>query len=338
MIRKMKIAAIQMDCTPMPTDERLKIAVQLLEEAGDADIAVFPELFNTGYEYHERNYGLAEPLDGQTVTWMKTQAAQHNIYIAGTLLLRDEQDIFNAGILVAPDGRHWRYDKRYVPFWERAYFRNGDHITIADTTLGRLGMMICWDQSHPDLWEQYAGQVDAMIIMSCPGNLGTGELVFPDGFRTGFLDLVGRPAEALTIEPESDHYHKRAGWMGVPLVEASATGKICTRLPMIKSSFLGSPLEVRAHQASEMFLECDFPAATQIVNYDGEVVARGSNIGDAVVIAEVKLPDRLRYPRLPQPPMNVTPEMYQLSDEVVPAMMVPLYNAGIIGGNYRLSN
>lgn len=330
MTRKMKIAAIQMDCTPMPTDERLKIAAQLLEAAADTDIAVFPELFNTGYEYHERNYRLAEPVDGQTVTWMKAKAAQHNIHLAGTLLLRDGQDSFNAAILVAPDGRHWRYDKQYVPFWERAYFRNGNHITIADTAIGRLGMMICWDQSHPDLWEQYAGQVDVMIVMSCPGDLGTGELVFPDGFRTGFLDLVGRPTEAPAVEPESDSYHKHAAWMGVPLVESSATGKIRTRLPMIKSSFPGSPLEARAHQAAEMFLECGFPAATQIVNHNGEVVARGSNTGNAIVVAEIKLPDTLGYPRLPQPPMNITPEMYQLSDEVIPAMMVPLYNAGII--------
>ncbi|MFN8375933.1 MAG: nitrilase-related carbon-nitrogen hydrolase [Anaerolineae bacterium] len=55
MARKIKIASIQLDCTPMPTEERLKAAAQLLEQARGADIAVFPELFNTGYEYHERN-------------------------------------------------------------------------------------------------------------------------------------------------------------------------------------------------------------------------------------------------------------------------------------------
>lgn len=335
MNRKIKIASIQMDCTPMPTGERLKIASQLLEEAADADIAVFPELFNTGYEYHERNYRLAEPIDGQTVTWMKAKAAQHNLHIAGTLLLRDGQDIFNAALLTAPDGRYWRYDKRYAPFWERAYFRNGDHITIADTAIGKLGMMICWDQSHPDLWEQYAGQVDAMIVMSCPGDLSTAELVFPDGFRAGFFDLVGRPPEASPVEPEPDDCHKHAAWMGVPLVESSATGKIRTRLPMIKSSFPGSPLEARAHQAAEMIMECGFgfQPATQIVDRCGAVIARGSTIGNAVVFAEVELPDTVSAPQSPQPPMNITPEMYQLSDEVVPAMMVPLYNAGIAAGN-----
>lgn len=333
MKRTIRIAAIQMDCTPALPKERLEIAAQLLKEAGDADLAVFPELFNTGYEFHHRNYGLSEPIDGQTVTWMKSQAAQHNIHVAGTLLLRDKQDVYNAAILVAPDGRHWRYDKKYVPFWERAYFRNGDHITIADTAIGRLGMMICWDQSHPDLWEQYAGRVDAIIVMSSPGDIATGELVFPDGFRSGFLDLVGRPTEPPETEPEPDDYHKHAAWMGVPLVEASATGLIRTRLPMIKSSFPGSPLETRAHQAAEMYLECGFPPATKIVDQHGKVVARGSNTGNAVIVAEVRLPDTVQRPQTPQPPMNITPEMYRLSDEVVPSMMLPLYEAGIRDGN-----
>ncbi|MFN8375935.1 MAG: hypothetical protein U0694_24065 [Anaerolineae bacterium] len=203
-----------------------------------------------------------------------------------------------------------------------------DHITIAETAIGRFGMMICWDQSHPNLWEQYAGQVDAIIAMSCPGDLQLPNFIFPDGRRTGFFDLVGRPPESPATEPESDGYHKHVAWMGVPLVESSATGKICTRLPMIKSSFPGSPLEARAHQAAEMLLECGFGAATQIVNQHGEVIVRGSSVGNAVLVAEVNLPETLRSPRSPQPSMNITAEMYQLSDEVIPAMMVPLYNAG----------
>jgi predicted amidohydrolase len=42
---------------------------------------------------------------------MKAQAAQHNIHLVGTLLLLDETDIYNTALLVAPDGRTWRYEK-----------------------------------------------------------------------------------------------------------------------------------------------------------------------------------------------------------------------------------
>ena len=135
MKRKLKVAAIQMDCVPVPVTERLSRLAPLIAEAAQAgaQLVVLPELFNTGYEYHARNYALAESLEGETITWMKTQAAQHAIHLVGTLLLLDETDIYNTAALVAPDGRLWRYDKHYVPLWERAYFRGGNHITVADS-------------------------------------------------------------------------------------------------------------------------------------------------------------------------------------------------------------
>jgi N-carbamoylputrescine amidase len=158
--RKLKVAVVQMDAVPVSVSKRLSRATNLITEAvnGGAQLVVLPEMFNTGYEFHERNYTLAEPMDGETVTWMKSQATQHNIHLAGTLLLLDKTDIYNAGLLVAPDGRTWRHDKINITLWERAYFREGGHITIADTDLGKLGLMICSDVLCPDLWVQYAGK------------------------------------------------------------------------------------------------------------------------------------------------------------------------------------
>ena len=335
--RKFKVAAIQMDVTPAYVPARLDRASALIAKAAGAGVqfVALPELFNTGYEFHERNYTLAEPIDGETITWLKGQAARHDIHVAGTLLLRDSTDIFNAAILAAPDGRIWRYDKRYVPFWERAYFRGGSQITVADTDLGNLGMLICWDQAHPDLWAQYAGQVDAMVIMSCPGQVGVGDLLFPDGFRTKFINLVQRQVddefkgESEAPADEGDPILQQAAWMGVPVVGASATGTIRTKLPLIETVFPGSPLADRTSQAPEAILECGFQAATQVVDADGEVVAQGTATGDGVIVAELDLPDTTPRPEALQPKMNISPEMYRLSDEVIPALMRPLYEAGV---------
>ena len=90
---------------------------------------------------------------------MKDQAVRHNIHLVGSLPLLDETDIYNTALLLAPDGRTWRHDKIHLVLWERAYFRAGDQITIADTELGKLGLMICSDTLRPDLWAQYAGNV-----------------------------------------------------------------------------------------------------------------------------------------------------------------------------------
>ncbi len=331
---KLRVAAIQLDCAPAPVTARLERAAGLITQAAEAGarLAVMPELFNTGYEYHPRNYALAEPIDGQTVTWMQAQAARHGLHLAGTLILLDGPDIYNAAVLAAPDGRLWRYAKHYVPFWERAYFRGGDAITVADTDLGRLGMLICWDQYHPDLWADYAGQVDAVLVMSCPGDVGTSDLHFPDGLRAKFLDLVGPPPpmpDADESSPtEETPEHPAAAWIGVPVIESSATGRIRTRLPLIETFFPGSPLEGRASQAADMIMECGFPPATQIANGQGAVLARGSAIGDAIVLAEIDILDAAPTPPTAEPVFPIAAEMYQLSDEIVPAMMVPLYREG----------
>lgn len=335
---RLKIAAIPMDCTPAPVSQRLERAAALIAQAAGegAQLAVLPELFNTGYEFHERNYALAEPIDGETVTWMKTQAAQHNLHLAGTLPLRDKTDVYNAALLIAPDGRTWRYDKRYGAFWERAYFRNGDHITVADTDLGKLGMMICWDQYHPSLWAEYAGHVDTMVIMSCPGDIGSGDLVFLDGFRAKFAciappDLSDNPAE---VEDDSttgdiDVIQQQVAWLGIPVVESSATGTIRTRLPLIETIFPTTPLADRTAQAPDAILECGFPPATRVMDSNGEIVAQGTVTGDRFVLAEVELPNTTPKPDAIQPKMNISEAMYRLTEEIVPAMMVPLYKAGL---------
>ena len=111
MTRTIKVASIQMDITPAPVNERLTRAERLANEAAEAgaQLIAFPEVFNTGYVYSPENYALAEPLDGPTSTWMRQTAARLNVHLAGTFLLHDQTDIYNALLLVAPDGRFWRY-------------------------------------------------------------------------------------------------------------------------------------------------------------------------------------------------------------------------------------
>ncbi|HEX3049721.1 MAG TPA: carbon-nitrogen hydrolase family protein [Aggregatilineaceae bacterium] len=339
MKQKLKVAAIQMDCAPVPVTERLRRLSPLIAEAAQADaqLVVLPELFNTGYEFHARNYALAETLDGATITWMKMQAAQHAIHLAGTLLLLDKTDIYNTAALVAPDGRLWRYDKYYVPLWERAYFRGGHQTLVADTDLGRLGMMICWDQMHPDLWAHYAGQVDAIVIMSCPGDWDTAALVFPDGFRAKFMDLVNpSPVDSEAVEPAShpadvdtQDMHPQAAWMGVPLIAAAATGTIRTKLPLLEWFLERSPYADRTSQAAETLFECGFAPETKVFNAGGQLLAQGTETDDGVVLAEIELPDVIPQPSTPQPSIDIPQAVYQVSDEIIPSLMLPLYKAGV---------
>ncbi|MEP7290036.1 MAG: carbon-nitrogen hydrolase family protein [Chloroflexota bacterium] len=316
MSRTLKIAAIQMDATPSPLDERLNRAVDLIAEAvtSGAQLIVLPELFNTGYEYHERNYDLAERLDGTTVTWMKTQAAQHGIHLAGALLLLDGSDIYNTALLIAPNGQVWRYDKNYPFLWERAFFRAGNHITVADTELGKLGMMICWDAAHPAMWQQYTGQIDAMVVMSCPPKLSSADLVFPDGGRVNVRDLGGLWQGMYTDEeyfPGRD-MDEHAAWLGVPVVNTAGGGKFRSKMPLSKLSLfsyllLRPDLWSKLRDASKVQIEAGYDPQTKVIAANGQVMSRVNSPGDGLVMSEVALADDLPQPQDAQPNMRTSP-------------------------------
>ena len=325
-----KVASIQMDAVSVPVPERLERAANLIIEAvnGEAQLVVLPELFNTGYEFHERNYGLAEPVSGITVTWMKAQAAQHNIHLVGSILLLDKRDIYNAGLMVAPNGRIWRHDKINVTLWERAYFREGDHITIAETDLGKLGLMICSDVLNPDLWVQYAGEVDAMVVMFSPGNTSQSHLLFPDGFRIEYAEF-----ERAVTPPDQGAYpgfevmEQHIAWMPVPMVFAGATGVVHTGLPGLASLLQGSTLSTRAAQASEAWLELGFAMATMIGEPKTGMLAHGTTTGDGVILAEIELANVTPQPLEPQP--DVPPYHTNTFDHYIARLMLPLYREGV---------
>jgi predicted amidohydrolase len=138
MARIINVAAIQMDANPAPTYDRLQRAQKLITEAAraGAHLVVLPELFNTGYGYRDENYDRAESITGSTANWLRQTAARHQIHLAGSLMLLDGKEIYNALLLFAPDGRMWRYDKNYPWGWERGYFRNAK------------GTVQSWPSSH----------------------------------------------------------------------------------------------------------------------------------------------------------------------------------------------
>ncbi|MCC6298780.1 MAG: hypothetical protein IT314_05750 [Anaerolineales bacterium] len=85
MSQSIQIAAIRMNAVPASVEARLERAQSLIFRAAaqSAQLIVLPELFNSGYEYSSRNYQIAEPLDGQTLSWMKRTARAKSVHLAG---------------------------------------------------------------------------------------------------------------------------------------------------------------------------------------------------------------------------------------------------------------
>lgn len=338
-MRNVKIAAIQMDANPAPTAERLARANRLITEAAEAGahLVALPELFNTGYAYVESNYGRAEPPDGPTVTWVREAASRLGIHLAGSLLLRDQYEIYNALLLFAPDGRMWRYDKLYPWGWERAYFRKGRGITVADTDLGRIGMMICWDVGHPALWRRYAGRVDLMLVSSCPPDvtrpvyhLSTGDQLTID--QLGPVMASIRDAGLLAF---GDMVREQAAWLRVPAVNTGGAGQL--RLDVLHGPILILSLLPQAPQlvrylssSGRVQMSCDMVPSCRVVDATGQPVAElTQEQGEAYVLAEVSPAGTRPSPCGPQPTSRLPLAAYLLSDVLLPALCIPDYRYGL---------
>lgn len=172
------VAAVQMRATPHDVAGNLAKADAFLERASrdGAKLTLFPELFNVGYFIGPELFDLWEAADGRTVTWMREQAARHDMLVAGTIAERCGDRLLNTMFIAEPDGGLHRYAKRQPTKTELAAFDHGDDEAIVDTSLGRIGCAICADLNWGRaLLRPLAGNVDLLLFpqaSSAPKTLG----------------------------------------------------------------------------------------------------------------------------------------------------------------------
>ncbi|MCP2166823.1 nitrilase family protein [Goodfellowiella coeruleoviolacea] len=140
--------------------------------ADGATLVVLPELATTGFAFTDRAeaYAHAEPVpDGPTVTAWADFARRHGVHLAGGLVERDGVRLYNTAVLVGPDGYVGRYRKAHLWDREKLWFTPGDvGFPVFDTTIGRIGMLICWDIWFPEVPRLLAAQ--GADIICAPSN------------------------------------------------------------------------------------------------------------------------------------------------------------------------
>ena len=333
MDKVVKIAVVQMNATPAPVAERLARAEHLVIQCAErgAQLIILPEVFNTGYEYSDKNYLRAEPLDGLTAAWMTQTASRYQVHLAGSLLRREQSDIFNTLLLVAPDGRQWHYDKNYPWVWERAYFRRGTDITIAQTDFGKVGFLICWDVAHPKLWQQYSGKVDLMIVSSCPPKALEGSFVFPSGNlrMNEHRGVLAQYLKRKTDQTFGTYLRRQAGFLGVPLAHASSTGiaKSCLprpKLSLVMLSVIFPPLLRHWTQFEHARIESAYFNETYIADKAGRVLQSVQPGSESFAIREVILPELTPKPKGKQPQFGI-PKIMVWLDPLAEGMFAAEY-------------
>ena len=238
------LAAIQMSSAFGEVQANLAKAEVLVHNAAaaGAELVVLPELFNTGYAYTPLNYELAETPDGLTAGWIKQLAKNLDIHLAGSFLQRRDAEIYNTLQLTAPDGRTWTYDKNHPWGWKWAYFCPGRGPKIAETRLGRIGLLICYDVTHPNSFSAYVGKIQLLLISSSPPKVNRMRLHFP-GEEPIEMEETG--AVARLIQESGDEVfdgdlRAQTAWLGVPLINAMPYGEFSSVVPKPKRSFAAS--------------------------------------------------------------------------------------------------
>ena len=167
-----KAALAQIDASVGDKMKNLK-KLEKAVGAAKADLFLAGELFLSGYMARDAFAQLAEPIDGPAVKTVQFIAQEYSTHVVFGMPEREESTkrLFNSSVLVAPDGKVASYRKVYLanfgPFEEGLYFGRGDGLTLAETKLGKIGLLICYDAFFPELAKAYALQgADVLAIIS----------------------------------------------------------------------------------------------------------------------------------------------------------------------------
>jgi len=332
MSQQLKIAAVQMRSAYGEVGANLSKAEKLVREAArdGAKLVVLPELFNTGYGYTAANYQLVETPEGRSYRWLIGMAAGLDLHLAGSILLRKGEKVFNTLLLAAPDGQTWEYGKTHPWGWERAYFCPGKGPLIAETTLGKIGMLICYDVAYPSLFAAYARKIQLLLVSSCPPKVNRMVIHFPNGTN---VNIAETGPVARMVQESGDHLFDadlrgQAAWLGVPMINAMPYGDFVSPVPRAKISLgvsaVSNPRLWRLiGQANQATISAEYNQHTQITDSRGKVLA-GPPEGDGFAIAEVEIPDVPPQPNIRQPKMKLHPTSRWISS-LLSWLVIPEY-------------
>lgn len=160
-MRKLNIGIIQQHNTADIHDNMKRLAEGIAQLAGQgAQLIVLQELHNSLYfcqEENVNNFDLAEPIPGPSTQFYSALAKEHGVVIVTSLFEKRAAGLYhNTAVVIEKDGTiAGKYRKMHIPddpaYYEKFYFTPGDiGFHPIDTSVGRLGVQVCWDQWYPE--------------------------------------------------------------------------------------------------------------------------------------------------------------------------------------------
>jgi len=128
------------------------------------EIVVLPEMFSTGFSMQPKK--LAEPMDGETVEWMKRIAAKKKIILTGSVIIEEDRNFYNRLVWVLPNGQIGYYDKRHLFAYgdEDQHYTAGKKRLIASVKGWKINLMVCYDLRFP-VWSRQQGDFEYDVLI-----------------------------------------------------------------------------------------------------------------------------------------------------------------------------
>ena len=264
-MRKIKIGFLQQHNVADRRTNILRLAEGIADLAKrGAQLVVLQELHNSLYFCQEENvdnFELAEPIPGPSTQMFGEIAKQFGVVIVTSLFERRAAGLYhNTAVVIEKDGSiAGKYRKMHIPddpaYYEKFYFTPGDlGFHPIDTSVGRLGVMVCWDQWYPEAARLMALQ-------------GAELLIYPTA--------IGYESS----DSEQEQERQRRAWQTVQCGHAVANG-----LPVVAVNRVGFEPDPSGRTKGIQFWGTSFVAGPQ-----GEIYYEASNEEEESVIVGVDL-------------------------------------------------
>lgn len=261
----MKIGIIQQHNTNNKADniEKLSRAIEQLACQG-AELIVLQELHNTLYFCQTEDvdlFDLAETIPGPSTQLFGELAKKYGVVIVASLFERRAPGLYhNTAVVVERDGSiAGKYRKMHIPddpaYYEKFYFTPGDiGFRPIDTSVGRLGVMVCWDQWYPE----------AARLMTLAG---AELLIYPTAIGYAATDT------------QDEQQRQRMAWQTVQRSHAVANG-----LPVVAVNRVGFEPDPSGQTDGISFWGTSFVAGPQ-----GELLYEASSTEEACATVDIDM-------------------------------------------------
>src|SRR5690606_381983 len=150
----LRIAMIQMHVVGNNAAKNLQTAERMVKEAAlaGAELAVLPECMDLGWTHPASLINATEIPDGEVFRRLQHMARENNMYLCSGMTELEAGKVYNSAVLLDNRGelilKHRKINKLDI---EKPFYCPGDRINMANTSLGKIGVMICADAIVPDL-------------------------------------------------------------------------------------------------------------------------------------------------------------------------------------------